>query len=113
MISFPYKTQVLKIEQPLGTYWAAVLPAELLLKVCYSDALSAIPQTDGSYHLEGTQRAIEDKRLHEIAQFARRADAAFPNAIILAANSRASDGFIELLPDSRWSVTRVQISLSS
>lgn len=101
MIKYPYKTPALRIEQPLGVFYVAVLPAELLLDVAFSDALSAtyVPGSQ-SYTLDGTQRLPQPKRLDPIAEFINRTDAALPNAIILAANYRKEDGLIEEEPDS-------------
>lgn len=95
MIEFPFHTTALKVEQPLGLYYVAVLPAELLLNVCFSDRLRAHREEGETYVLGGTQRAIDDKRLKAIGGFISRSDAAFPNSIILAANLRGEDGFVE------------------
>jgi DNA phosphorothioation-associated DGQHR protein 1 len=104
MITFPYKAKALRVDQPLGTYYATVLPAELLLDVCFSDRLKAHKVEGGAYILEGTQRLLDEKRLKAIGGFISRTDSAFPNTIILAANSRLIDGLIEESEDSRWSV---------
>lgn len=96
MITYPYKVPALVVDQPLGVFFVAVLPAELLLEVAYSDALSATySETSQSYDLYGTQRLPQPKRLDPIAEFINRTDAAFPNAIILAANFRQEDGLSE------------------
>lgn len=96
MITYPYKVPALVVDQPLGVFFVAVLPAELLLEVAYSDALSATySETSQSYDLHGTQRLPQPKRLDPISDFINRTDAAFPNAIILAANFRQEDGLSE------------------
>lgn len=105
MITFPYSAPALRIEQPLGTYYVAVLPARILLDTAYSDRLRAIPDLDGSgYTLEGTQREIKIDRLKQIAQYINRYDSAFPNSIILAANFRDEDGLVEDAEEFRWSI---------
>ena len=92
--SFPYETRALRVDQRLGTFYVAVLPAELLLQVSASDRMSAKIKEDGSgYTLEGTQRLIQDKRLYEIANYINRVDSAFPNSIIIAANYDMKTGF--------------------
>ena len=49
---------------------------------------------DGNgYRLEGTQRIKQDRRLNEIADYIGRADATFPNSIILAPNYDRRTGF--------------------
>lgn len=100
MISYPYQARALRVEQPLGVFYVVILPAELLLDVAFSDALSAtyVPGAQ-AYELDGTQRLPQPKRLDPIAQFIDRTDAAFPNAIILAANYRKEDGLLEDVND--------------
>ncbi len=96
MTAFPYTAKALKVEQPLGVFYVTVLPAELLLEVAFSDTLSArYVEGTQSYQLDGTQRLPQPKRLEPIASYLNRIDAAFPNAIILAANYRKEDGRIE------------------
>ena len=87
MVTFPFETDALRVEQRMGAFYVAVLPAELLLQVSASDQMCATMNPDGSgYKLEGTQRPRQDKRLNEIANYIGRVDAAFPNSIIIAAN---------------------------
>ena len=94
MVTFPYRAATIKVEQRLGTFYATVLPAELLLQVAASDHLSATMNESGDgYELEGTQRQIQEKRLNEIANYINRVDAAFPNSIIIAANYDRKTGF--------------------
>lgn len=96
MVEFPYSVPALRVEQPLGIFYVAVLPADLLLEVAYSDILSATAREDGSgYSLDGTQRLPQPKRLKPIAEFIDRMDAAFPNSIIIAANMRKDDELTE------------------
>lgn len=94
MVTYPYETCALRVEQRIGTFFVAVLPAELLLQVAASDRLSATMNSDGNgYRLEGTQRITQDRRLNEIADYIGRADATFPNSIILAPNYDQRTGF--------------------
>jgi hypothetical protein len=61
MINYPHVGPALKVDQPLGTFYVAVLPARLLLETCYSDRLRAVSlEADGvSYKLDGTQRGLD------------------------------------------------------
>ena len=87
MIEYPYTAPALRVEQPIGTFYVTVLPADLLLQVASSDVMSAAMSPDGvGYVLTGTQRLVQDKRLVQIADYIDRIDSAFPNSIILAAN---------------------------
>ena len=94
MVTFPYATHALRVEQRLGTFYVAVLPAELLLQVAVSDHMRATLDPDGGgYRLDGTQRLVQDKRLSDIANYINRVDASFPNSIIIAANYDLETGF--------------------
>lgn len=95
-IEFPYTATALRVVQPIGVFYVAVLPAELLLRVAASDVMSASLNPSGvGYSLTGTQRALQDKRIVQIADYIDRMDASFPNAIILAANHDRQTGFDE------------------
>ena len=114
MVTFPLSVPALRVVQPIGVYYVAVIPAEVLLQVSYSDKLTAKWDAERSiYVLEGTQRPLQEKRFQQIAEYITRADSAFPNTIILAANFRQEEGLLETgpdetsqsgTPDPRWSV---------
>jgi DNA phosphorothioation-associated DGQHR protein 1 len=114
MVTFPLSVPALRVVQPIGVYYVAVIPAEVLLQVAYSDKLTAKWNADRQiYVLEGTQRPLQEKRFQQIAEYIARADSAFPNTIILAANFRQDDGLLETGPDEgaaagtldpRWTV---------
>lgn len=96
MVKFPFETSALRVQQPLGSFYVAVIPAEVLLQVAASDVMSAALNPSGvGYTLAGTQRALQDKRISQIAAYLDRADAAFPNSIILAANHNRELGVDE------------------
>lgn len=105
MVNFPYTTSALKVTQPLGTFYVAILPAELLLDTCFSDQLRATRPTGTGYELEGTQRGIKLDRLRAIGDYIDRYDSAFPNSLILAANLNEENGTIEEDEQKRWSIT--------
>ena len=69
MPTYPYEVPALQVDQPMGTYYVALLPAALLLDVCFSDRLRAYKEEDGPYRLAGTQRGIDEKRLKAIGSF--------------------------------------------
>lgn len=115
MITFPLSVPVLRVHQPIGVYYVAVIPAEVLLQVSYSDKLTAKWDAERNiYVLDGTQRPLQEKRFRQIAEYIDREDSAFPNTIILAANFRQENGLLETgpdetaqpgTPDSRWSIS--------
>jgi DNA phosphorothioation-associated DGQHR protein 1 len=93
---FPLSVPALRVEQPIGVYYVAVLSAQVLLEVAFSDSLSAsLREGQEYYDLDGTQRLPQPKRLQPIADYINRSDSAFPNTIILAANYRRDDGLLE------------------
>lgn len=96
MIKFPLEVRALRVEQPIGVYYVAILQARVLFEVAFSDVLSAsLREGEDYYGLDGTQRLMNPRRLQMIADYINRPDAAFPNSIILAANFRKEDGLIE------------------
>lgn len=96
MLAFPLEVRALRVEQPIGVYYVAILQARVLLEVAFSDVLSAtLREGEDCYDLDGTQRLMNPKRLQMIAEYINRPDAAFPNSIIIAANFRKEDGLME------------------
>jgi DNA phosphorothioation-associated DGQHR protein 1 len=93
-MQYPISLRALRVEQPLGVFYVAAIPADVLLQVAYSDVLSASLAPGGlGYVLEGTQRLSQPKRLSQIADYIDREDSAFPNSVILAANFRPDGEF--------------------
>src|SRR5258707_11755323 len=96
MMKFPLEVPALRLQQPLGICFVAILPARVLLEVAYSDVMRATLKPEGGgYLLDGTQRSERPARLPQIGAYIDRSDAAFPNSIILAANFREDTGLIE------------------
>ncbi|WEJ99488.1 MAG: DGQHR domain-containing protein [Candidatus Sphingomonas phytovorans] len=93
---YPLQVPALRVDQPVGTFFAVVLKARTLLDVAYSDVVSARRESGGgSYEVDGAQRLSDPRRLDAIARYINRIDATFPSAIILAANMVRSDGRVE------------------
>lgn len=97
---FPFKTKALQVVQPLGTYYVAVIPANVLLDVAFSDRLRAREDDEAGYRVEGTQRGRSANRQPQIEDYIGRMDSAFPNSIILAANYEADTGHIRTAESS-------------
>jgi len=94
MITYPVRVPAIRVKQPLGIFYAAALPVEVLLQTTYSEKVSAIRTAEGTYEIDGGQRLQKPQRLDEIAKYINREDSNFPNSIILAANYR-QDGQIQ------------------
>lgn len=113
-MNFPITVPAIKIDQPMGTFFAVSLPAHILLDVCFSDLMRAEQDLAG-YTLTGTQRIKRDNRLQQIAEYIDRTESAFPNAIILAANYHQSgytlDEYLELSPEDDDSLDPQKLNL--
>lgn len=90
------RLNALRVDQPIGPFFAVVIPARVLLELCYTKAVSAKkdPLT-GSYVVNGAQRLPDPKRLNAIAAYIDQVDATFPNSIIVAANFRKDEIRVE------------------
>ncbi|MBB3952979.1 DNA phosphorothioation-associated DGQHR protein 1 [Aureimonas jatrophae] len=112
--TYPFKTKALQVVQPLDTYYVAVIPANILLDVAFSDRLRAREDDRDGYRVEGTQRARSGARQPQIEDYIGRTDSAFPNSIILAANYDAETGHLrtqeppvddgEEQPETIWTI---------
>lgn len=98
----------IKVRQPLGDFYAFSVRADVLNRLTYSLPAEVrarlereAGESKGGYSIFGSQRAEKKTRLQEIASFIRTTDAAFPNAIILAANY-APDGLYLDNENARW-----------
>jgi len=104
-------TFAIRVNQPLGTFYAFTLGANVLDRITYSQPAEVMARLEqesddnkGGYSIFGTQRGENKKRLEEIASFIRTTEATFPNAIILAANYDPEGRYIEEKDVRRWAV---------
>jgi len=99
----------IRVLQPLGEFYLTALPAELLLKVCFSHRhVRHEADKTGWVQDEGHQRRLDRKRLKDISEYLQTQEAALPGTIILAANC-TEDGEIldtedEETAKKRWSI---------
>lgn len=103
-MTYPISFPVIEVTQPIGDFYIASIPVHILLDTCYSDRLRAIKKPDGSYELEGNQRAQNPTRLKQIADYINTSEMAFPNSIILSANFRPGTEELERDESIRWKV---------
>lgn len=101
----------IRVDQPLGTFYAFSLRADILNSISYSVPAKAMERMEnewddakGGYSIFGAQRVEKKNRLDEIASFIRTTDATFPNAIILGANYDQDGRYIDNEAD-RWTAT--------
>lgn len=105
---FLYRPAI-RIEQPLGVFYAFSINAQTLNKLTYSQPAEARKKMEsetaesGGYSIFGTQRKESRNRLDEISKFIRSSEATFPNTIILAANYDDQGRLIEE-ESTRWGI---------
>ena len=97
------KLPALRLQQPVGVFYATSISAKHLLDLCFTDRLRAVRSSVG-YELEGSQRELVRPRLRDIGRYINTREAAFPNSIILAANYRPDSRKIETREDLRWRI---------
>lgn len=99
MARFP----AIPVSQPLGTFYAASIPASFLLKTTYPIRAERLADESARYAIRGTQRELRQDRLKEISRYIGSQEAAFPNSVILGANVDAS-GLLISDDELRWYV---------
>lgn len=95
-----------KVEQPVGTFYAVAINSELLQDVSFSSRAEYKRKdlVDGIFSLvNGNQRELDESRSKEIAKYIDSAEATFPNSIILGVNVDQSGNFITD-PKKRWRI---------
>lgn len=82
---------VLKVEQPIGTFYIASVKAKDLVAISYSDVRRlAEDQRDLEKYL-GIQRPVSPKRIKDIKKYIQGSDATFPTSVILAVDERCAE----------------------
>lgn len=98
----PLIRPAIRVQQPLGNFYAFSLRADALNKITYSLPAEVRERLEheesenrGGYSIFGSQRIEKKTRLQEIASYIQTTDSTFPNAIILAANYSQNGLYIE------------------
>lgn len=96
----------IKIEQPIGIFYAISISSEILSKVSFSSRAqySVKNGSDGLFSfMKGNQRELDEKRSRLIGKYIDSVESTFPNSIILGANFDQDGNLIE---DSniRWRI---------
>lgn len=87
--------RVLKVTQPIGTFFVGKMKASDLVSVSFADIRHVVSReelTGQESRLDtyiGIQRNLKSKRVQEIREYVQTVDACFPNSIILSINSDA------------------------
>jgi DNA phosphorothioation-associated DGQHR protein 1 len=105
----PYREYfALKVVQPLGVFYMAMIPASDLESLSY--AARAKYKKGGVFNkvfspIEGTQRDADVKREKEIARYINTSESALPNTVILGANIETDGSLVD--GRSRWYVEEI------
>lgn len=82
---------VLKVEQPIGTFYIASVKARDLVEISYSDVRRlAEDQRDLEKYL-GIQRPVSPKRIKDIKKYIQGSDATFPTSVILSVDEKCAE----------------------
>lgn len=88
---------VVKVEQPLGIFYACSISSGLLEEISFSSRAKYKRKDiiEGVFSLvSGNQREIDDDRSKEISKYIDSIEATFPNSIILGANVDKEGNFV-------------------
>ncbi|MDV2356717.1 DGQHR domain-containing protein [Vibrio cholerae] len=97
---------VVKVEQPLGIFYACSISSELLETISFSSRAKYKRKDiiEGVFSLvSGNQREIDDERSKEISKYIDSIEATFPNSIILGANVDREGNFVTER-NKRWRI---------
>lgn len=86
------KIAIIKIVQPIGTFYISALNAEI---VCRITTVERREYDNDNNTSMGIQRAISTKRVNEIAKYTNDPDATFPTPIIISVNDIESNNLGE------------------
>jgi len=81
------KVDFITVEQPIGTFYIAVIDSKDLLSICYADIREIQHEGDFETYL-GIQRELSPGRIADLKQYVGLIDSTFPTSIILAINNR-------------------------
>jgi len=97
----------LKVSQPIGDFYSAVLPADKLVEICFFD-IRGITQREDFAEFMGIQRELDLGRVAEIRRYVQTLDPSFPTAIVLAVDEHcATFEPVEVSPGSSSERSRI------
>jgi DGQHR domain-containing protein len=78
------KIKVIKVKQPIGTFYVSTIAANVLVNMATSDLRR---MSDSNDHYLGIQRPLNNLRIKQIKEYISTFDASFPNSIIVDVKS--------------------------
>lgn len=86
-----FEVPCLKAEQPIGEFYVAVLPYEVLCAISDFDVRRVLKEDRDIERYLGIQRPLSKKREKELRKFVNFSDASFPTSIIISVDERCVD----------------------
>jgi DGQHR domain-containing protein len=81
----------LPVDQPLGEFFMASIPARDLVEIAYADVRRLVSKRRDVERYLGIQRPISERRIKDIKKYLQGSDASFPTAIILAVDENCAE----------------------
>ncbi|GAB3337464.1 DGQHR domain-containing protein [Chromohalobacter beijerinckii] len=79
------KVSAIKVRQPVGDFYQAVIPWGLLSEISYADVRAIEEGNERKLdRYMGIQRKIDKKRIKDIVKYVENVDATFPTSIVIA-----------------------------
>ena len=84
-----FSISAIRVRQPIGDFFIASIPHDLLVKIAYFDVRRMLGERDVETYL-GIQRPLSRPRVAELGSYVQTVDACFPTAVILAVEERCA-----------------------
>lgn len=84
------EVKAIKIRQPIGEFFIAVIPSKHLCKISWADVRRIKGEQRDVEKYLGIQRPLSDERVTELKDYVQMKDATFPTAVILAVRSECA-----------------------
>lgn len=82
---------VLRVNQPIGEFFIASIPAEDLVSISFSDVRRLVSAERDVEKYLGIQRPVSSRRITQIKKYIEGKDATFPTAVIVAIDERCAE----------------------
>ncbi|ACL67328.1 DGQHR domain protein [Anaeromyxobacter dehalogenans 2CP-1] len=88
--SIRFEFPAIPVRQPIGQFFAGVMPSERLCKIAHFDVRRMLKERDVETYL-GIQRPLNPQRVSELQAYVKTFDACFPTSVILAVDARSAE----------------------
>lgn len=91
-IDSPFEIEIpcIRVQQPLGDFFVASIPAAQLIQVTFSDIRKMTGDREVDTYM-GIQREVDKKRVAELKRYVNTVDACFPSSVILAIPEKCAE----------------------